>query len=68
MVLATHATPIRAALWKTTGKGAEEMQNIPWVANASVTELQYRDGSLYPVKISQDSHLSDLMTALPPTV
>jgi len=68
VVISTHATPIRTLLWKITGKSLDEMQNIPWVANASVTELQYRDGALYPVKISQDDHLTDLKTALPPTV
>lgn len=68
VVIATHATPIRTMLWKTTGKDLGEMQKIPWVSNASVTELVYRDGQLFPVKVSQDSHLSDMMSALPPNV
>lgn len=68
VVIATHATPIRTMLWKTTGKDLGEMQNIPWPSNASVTELVYRGGKLIPVKISQDSHLADIKSALPPNV
>lgn len=64
VVIATHATPIRTMLWKMSGRPLGEMQDIHWVSNASVTELQYRDGMLCPVKISQDAHLADLKTVL----
>lgn len=64
VVIATHATPIRTLLWKTTGKPLSQMQDIHWVSNASVTELVYRDGALHPVKISQDAHLQQLKTVL----
>lgn len=68
VVLATHATPVRAVQWKMSGQPLSHMQSIPWASNASVTELRYEDGILTPVHISQDAHLADLKTYLPPNV
>lgn len=64
----THATPIRSIEWRLTAKPLSYMQKIPWVSNASVSELQYDGGMLRAVHMGQDDHLSALRTALPNNV
>ena len=68
VVLALHATPIRTLEWTASGKALSHMQQIPWVTNASVSEFTYENGVLTPVKISQDSHLGAMVTALPTNI
>ncbi len=68
VVLATHATPIRCLLWHMSGEPLSHMKDIPWVSNASVSELRWENGVLTPVKISQDHYLGDRKTKFPPNV
>ena len=68
LVIATHATPLRVLLWRMSGQPLSYMQQIPWVSNASVTELCYENSTLTPVKISQDAHLQDMITKLPSNI
>lgn len=68
VAIATHATPIRVLETRISGRGMVHMKNIPWVTNASVTELIYDNGKLYAVKVSQDEHLKQLTSALPASV
>lgn len=68
VVIATHATPVRVVQWHMTGLPADAMQSIPWVSNASVTELKWENGTLSPVKVGQDAHLADMRTFLPSTI
>lgn len=63
-----HATPIRTMQWHVTGKPLSFLQQVPWVSNASVTELSYADGRFSMVKVSQDAHLQELRTVLPSSV
>ena len=65
VLIATHATPVRAIQWKATGKPLSFMKQIPWVSNASVSEFSYENGVLTPVKLSQDNHLANMKTNLP---
>lgn len=62
VVIATHATPVRVteALLRAGSLGC--MRDIPFVSNASVTELVYSDGSFAFTKIGYDAHLSNLKT------
>ena len=68
IVIATHATPIRVAQSIVQTGGLDEMKNIPWVSNASVTVFEYENKSFKAMKISEDAHLSELRTALPDNV
>lgn len=68
VVIATHATPIRSMQWKVSGKPLGYMKEIPWVSNASVTELFYENGEFRLGKIAQDSHMEELKTTLPANV
>lgn len=68
VVIATHATPVRVVQWHMTGLPADAMQSIPWVSNASVTELKWENETLSPVNVGQDAHLADMKTVLPSTI
>ena len=68
VVIATHATPIRALELKISGHGFDYMKNIPWVTNASVSEVLFENGNLTAVSMSQDKHLEDVKTTLPANV
>lgn len=68
LAVATHATPIRAMeCWASFGDFAR-MGEIPWVSNASVTELFHEEGRWRLGKVSQDSHLQNLRTVFPANV
>ncbi len=68
VLVATHATPIRAAMCAWQGMELCDMKNIKWVSNASVTEAVYENGIFRLVRVGEDSHLDELKTALPKNV
>lgn len=68
VVIATHATPIRVIETRISGRPFSHMKNIPWVTNASVSEVDFIDGRLFAVKMVQDTHLAGLMSTLPANV
>ena len=68
IVVATHATPIRAIQCVLKDLALDEMKNIPWVSNASVTEIAYENGKWTFVKEGEDGFLSQLKTSFPPNV
>ncbi len=66
VVVATHATPIRAVQSMLQTGGLEEMKNIPWVSNASVSVVEYDDGEWQFKLVGEDRHLDGIATHLPP--
>ena len=68
VMVATHATPIRAmqCLWE--GKSLKEMKDISWVSNSSVTVAEYENGRFKLVSVSYDEHLGNIRTELPKNV
>jgi probable phosphoglycerate mutase len=68
VVIATHATPIRVSRTLIEYGNLAPMQDIPWVSNASVTELIYDNGKWTVGRVGQDSHLSEFRTNLPNNV
>ena len=68
VVVATHATPIRAAQTFIQFGTFKEMKNVKWVSNASITVLKYDNQKWTCQKASIDGHLADLKTALPTNV
>ena len=68
VVIGTHATPIRAmqCLWQ--GKTFDEMKDVPWATNASITVAEYENGRFTLKVISEESYLEDLKSALPKNV
>ncbi len=65
VVIVTHATPTRALQCRFMKKPLPFIQQISWVSNASVTEVQYDNGEFSLQKVSQDAHLADILTTLP---
>jgi len=68
VAIATHATPIRAAQSMIESGSVDEMENIPWVSNASVTVFEYDNHNWKTIAASVDSHLAELITVLPENV
>lgn len=68
VVIATHATPIRAFQCFCENKPLSEMKDIPWVSNASVTTAEYSDGELKLTEVGHDGHLGEIKTELPDNV
>ncbi len=62
----THATPIRVLKTVWDGLDLEEMKNIPFVPNASVTYAEYFDGTFRITDYGLDSFLGNMVTSLPP--
>lgn len=68
VAITTHATPVRATLSIIETGGTEQMKNIPWVSNASVTVIKYDNGEFRVEAVSLDKHLDSLKTVLPSSV
>ena len=57
VVIATHATPIRAMQTLVTRKSLGDMKEVPWATNASVSVLAYDGGEWKFELLSYDEHL-----------
>ena len=68
VVISTHATPIRVLECLLSGLTLDKMHTVPWVSNASVSELVFDGGELKIVKMGQDGHLENLRSVLPANV
>ena len=68
IAVATHATPIRALQCRFSGFSVNEMKNVPWVTNDSVTVVDYENGVFSLVSVSEDKHLESLATGFPANV
>ena len=68
ILIGTHATPIRAmeCLWR--GLLLSEMQTVTWVANASVTVVEYEEDDPALVCCGVCDFMGDLLTGLPRNV
>ncbi len=65
VVVTTHATPIRALQCHCQGKSLDQMKDIKWVSNASVSAFTYEEGQFMEKYISYDAHLGQLKSVLP---
>lgn len=68
VVIATHATPIRVFQCYCQGTPLEEMKDVPWVSNASVTEAVFDNGIWSLVEVGHDAHLGEMRSVLPKNV
>lgn len=68
VVIATHATPIRALQCHCEGKDLAQMKDVPWVTNASVTTVTYENGFLQLQEVCHDSHLGSIVSRFPSNV
>ena len=67
VVVATHATPIRAAQTVIQHGDIGHMKNVPWVSNGSVTVLEF-NGEWRCASVSEDHHLGAYKTVFPANV
>lgn len=65
VVIATHATPIRSLQCFCEGKTLNDMKNVPWVSNASVTVVECEHNAFRLLEIGKDAHLGKQRTAFP---
>ncbi len=68
VVIATHATPIRSIMTHCYGMTLAQMKDVPWVTNASVTEVLFENGKFRLGKICQDDHLGSIVSRFPSNV
>lgn len=64
----THATPIRAFKAVCDNRKPEEMKDIPWASNASVTRAEYEDGKMRIIEYGTDYFQGESRTRLPKNV
>ncbi len=65
VAIGLHATPIRLMMNKLSGRGIEELYMTPWVANASITKLVFKNGEFSLDFANECSHLGAIKTSLP---
>ncbi|MEA4965195.1 MAG: histidine phosphatase family protein [Oscillospiraceae bacterium] len=65
ILVACHATPIRALMTRFSGLPIEGAAKIPWVSNASVTMLCCEDGAYRIEYADRHDQIGDLATTLP---
>ncbi len=65
VLIATHATPIRAFQTICQHGTLDEMKNVPWVPNSSITIAEYENGRFTLKLIGENSYLNDYATAFP---
>ena len=65
ILLASHATPLRAVKCYALGGGAKDIAKYDFPTNASIQIYRYEDGRLNPEQLEITEHLDGLITALP---
>lgn len=61
----THATPIRTFFAYIRGYLPQEIKNIPWATNASVSEAVFENGEFTEIYYSRDDFLDSLASGFP---
>lgn len=64
----THATPIRTFFSFVRGMTREQIKDISWASNASVSEAFYENGKFTEVAYSIDDFLGEIISTLPKNV
>ena len=62
--ITTHAMVLRLLISFILGKTLDEVKNVPFVSNASVTRVSYENGVFTMEDYGLDKHLGDLVTRL----
>ena len=65
ILLASHATPLRAVTCFAAGKGADEIGDFNFPTKASIQYYRYENGRLTVERENVIDHLDGLVTALP---
>ncbi len=66
ILLASHATPVRAIDCFSRGWGAERIGDVQFVRNSAINIFEYENGVITPVRVDIVDHLDpSLVTAVP---
>ena len=65
ILLASHATPLRAVECFVAGKTADSLGEFNFPPNASIQYYRYENGRLIAERLNVTDHLDGLLTALP---
>ncbi len=68
LAIASHATPVRTFAAYCMGIGKEDVKDLPWPANASITTVRYENGRFFDVEYNYCEHLGKTITRLPANV
>lgn len=68
VAVVSHATAIRTALWKISGKPQSSMQELTWGGNCCINELCFANGELQIISQNMMEHLSGCVTELPKSI
>ncbi|MBE6766442.1 MAG: histidine phosphatase family protein [Ruminococcaceae bacterium] len=68
IAIASHATPIRTFSAFCLGIKKENVKELPWPANASITRVTYDNGKFFNLEYNICEHLGDTITHLPKNV
>lgn len=68
VLIATHATVVRAFAAYARGLGADEVGQVPFVHNSSINIFTYDQGTVATVRTNITEHLGDMVTVLPPII
>lgn len=68
LVMVTHATPIRTALWKISQSPDAAFQTTNFGCNCAVSELVFENGMLSVVSANYTDHLQGCKTQLPSNI
>ncbi len=68
VLIFTHATPIRVFKAFCDGRALDEIKDIPWATNASVTHAKYNDGRFKILEYGIDHFQGNDKTVLPSNV
>lgn len=63
VLIGTHATPIRTLNAVINKVAKDEMHQIPWATNASVTVIEYENDEFKMLEYGEDAFLGDAVTA-----
>ena len=64
----SHATPVRAFSAYVMGKTTDEIKDLPWAPNASVTEVTFDGEAFSMVEYGRDDFMGEMSTRLPDNV
>ncbi len=68
VVIVTHGCVIRNLQMVWHDITYKQLKTLPWVTNASVTEVDYMDGKWQVVSTGYDGFLGDMRTAMPKVI
>ncbi len=68
VAVVTHAAVIRSCFCFFKGLNSSEMKTFPWVPNASVSEVVYKNGKFSLITEGFNEHLTTIKTTLPKSI